>query len=84
MLDCIDAGELQGVLYTMSKEGKWDEMGTLITDDILNKFAVVGEPEDIAAERSRRFGGLVDRVSSAYGTVPKAVQKDIIADLRAA
>ncbi|MCH2099992.1 MAG: LLM class flavin-dependent oxidoreductase, partial [Pseudomonadales bacterium] len=84
VLDSIDAGELQGVLNTMSKEGKWDEMGTLITDDILHKFAVVGEPKDIAAEMQRRFGDLVDRVSSAYGTVPKAVQKDIIADLRAA
>ncbi|MCH2096794.1 MAG: TIGR03617 family F420-dependent LLM class oxidoreductase, partial [Pseudomonadales bacterium] len=75
VLDSIDAGELQGVLNTMSKEGKWDEMGTLITDDILHKFAVVGEPKDIAAEMQRRFGDLVDRVSSAYGTVPKAVQK---------
>ena len=84
VLDSIDAGELQGVLNGMSKEGKWEEMGTLITDDILNKFAVVGEPKDIAAEMSKRFGGLVDRVSSAYGTVPKAVQKEIIADLRAA
>ena len=68
VLDSIDAGELQGVLNTMSKEGKWDEMGTLITDDILHKFAVVGEPKDIAAEmqspfrRSRRpcFVGLRD------------------------
>ena len=84
VLDSIDAGELQGVLNTMSKEGKWDEMGTLITDDILNKFAVVGEPKDIAAEMKNRFGDMVDRVSSAYGTVPKPVQKDIIADLRAA
>ena len=84
VLDSIDAGELQGTLNTMSKEGKWDEMGTLITDDILKKFAVVAEPKDVAAEMKKRYGDMVDRVSSAYGTVPKSVQQEIVADLRAA
>ena len=34
VLDSIDAGELQGELNTMSKQGRY-EMGTLITPDIL-------------------------------------------------
>ena len=42
-------GGLQDDLNKMSKEGKWKEMGELITDEILHTFAVVAEPEKLAA-----------------------------------
>ena len=38
-------GELQDELNRLSKQGEWVEMGNLITDEILNTFAVVGTPE---------------------------------------
>ena len=38
-------GGLQDELNTLSKQGEWAKMGTLIDDEILNTFAVVGEPE---------------------------------------
>jgi hypothetical protein len=47
----------------MSKAGKWEEMGTLIDDEMLNTFAVVGEPEQIAPELTRRYGDVIDRIS---------------------
>ena len=50
-------------LNILSKKGGWVEMGNLITDEILNTFAVVGEPEQIAAELLRRYGDVVQRVS---------------------
>jgi probable F420-dependent oxidoreductase len=56
-------GELQDELNHMSKEGKWVEMGDLITDDILNAFAVVAEPEGIAPELTKRYGDVVSRIS---------------------
>src|SRR5450631_4820338 len=40
-------GDLQEELNAASKRGEWKEMGDLITDDILEAFAVVAEPEDI-------------------------------------
>ncbi|HSG91510.1 MAG TPA: TIGR03617 family F420-dependent LLM class oxidoreductase [Pseudomonadales bacterium] len=83
VLESIGAGELQPRLNIMSKEGKWAEMGTLITDDILEEFAVVAEPKDVAAEMLRRFGDVVDRTSAAYGTVPRAEQQAIIEALKA-
>jgi hypothetical protein len=43
-------GELQGELNAMSKQGRWKEMGTLITDDMINAFGVMGEPQQIAPE----------------------------------
>ncbi|MGY6500336.1 MAG: LLM class F420-dependent oxidoreductase [Acidimicrobiales bacterium] len=56
-------GDLQTELNTLSKQGKWAEMGTLIDDDILNTFAVVSEPSGVAAGLAGRFGDVVDRVS---------------------
>jgi probable F420-dependent oxidoreductase len=83
VLDSIGAGELQGVLNAMSKEGKWVEMGELITDDLLKEFAVVAEPKDVAAGILSRYGDIVDRTSAAYSTVPVAEQKKIIDALKA-
>jgi probable F420-dependent oxidoreductase len=50
-------------LNALSKTGGWVEMGTLITDEILNTFAVVGTPEQIAPELLRRYGDVVQRIS---------------------
>jgi probable F420-dependent oxidoreductase len=50
-------------LNALSKKGGWVEMGHLITDDILNTFAVVGEPEQIAPELLRRYGDVIQRIS---------------------
>ncbi|HET9731043.1 MAG TPA: LLM class F420-dependent oxidoreductase [Acidimicrobiales bacterium] len=56
-------GDLQTELNTLSKQGEWVKMGELIDDEILNTFAVVAEPEKVAPEFLRRFGGVVDRMS---------------------
>jgi probable F420-dependent oxidoreductase len=56
-------GALQDDLNRLSKEGRWVEMGELIDDDILDAFAVVGEPEAIAPGLKARYGDVVDRIS---------------------
>jgi len=56
-------GELQTELNSLSKQGKWKEMGNLITDDILHTFAVVAEPDGVADGIKARFGGAITRVS---------------------
>jgi hypothetical protein len=38
-------------------------MGGLITDDILNTFAIVAPPERVGDALRARFGGLVSRAS---------------------
>lgn len=83
VLDSIGAGELQPELNTMSKQGRWEEMGNLITPDILKEFAVVGEANTIASQITSRYGDLVDRTSAAYATIPKADRLKIIKDLNA-
>ncbi|MEZ5271914.1 MAG: LLM class F420-dependent oxidoreductase [Ilumatobacteraceae bacterium] len=63
VLEAHGWGGLQDELNTLSKQGKWVEMGDLITDEILNTFAVVGEPETIAPELHRRYGDVIQRIS---------------------
>jgi probable F420-dependent oxidoreductase len=71
-------------LNALSKKGSWVEMGNLIDDDILNSFAVVGEPEQIAPELRRRYGDVVQRISfyAPYKSDPDR-WRQVLADLQA-
>lgn len=75
--------DLQPRLNTLSKEGKWDEMGEAITDDVLDAFAVVESPDKVAAALKGRFGDILDRLSFY---APYAGDRDvwlsIVADLQ--
>src|SRR3954469_1850929 len=55
-------GELQTELSAMTKAGRWKERGGLIDDEMLNAFAVVAEPEDVAAEVLKRYGEVFTRL----------------------
>src|SRR4051794_18828580 len=72
-------------LNALSKKGGWVEMGNLITDEILNTFAVVGEPEQVAPELLRRYGDVVGRISfyAPYRSNPDR-WRQVMADLQAA
>ena len=67
MLGVHGWGDLQPELNALSKQGKWDEMGTLITDDILEEFAVVAEIDNVVDKFRNRYDGLVDRT---MGSLP--------------
>jgi len=56
-------GDLQMDLNSLSKQGEWVQMGTLITDDIVDAFAVQGEPEEIPKLILDRYGDVIDRVT---------------------
>lgn len=83
VLDCIGAGDLQPELNRMSKQGRWEEMGTLIDDSVLHQFAVVGEPDKVAGILKARYGGLIDRTSAAYTNLSVENRRKIISALAA-
>jgi len=76
-------GEMQVELNGMSKQGKWQEMGELITDEMLNTFAVMEEPGKVVGEIKSRFGDIVDRTSGAFGFVDANRRQKMVEDLRA-
>lgn len=63
VLDVEGCGDAQREFHRLSKEGDWDSMARLVDDRMLQAFAVVGEPEDVAIELLRRCAGVADRVS---------------------
>ena len=85
VLDVHGWGGLQDELNTLSKQGKWVEMGALIDDEILNTFAVVGELEQVAPELHRRYGDVIQRISfyAPYASDPGRWSK-VLEDLKAA
>lgn len=50
-------------LYEMSLKGEWDRMPGLITDEILETYAVVGEYDEVARKIRERSSGVLDEVS---------------------
>jgi probable F420-dependent oxidoreductase len=55
-------GELQPELNALSKQGRWQEMGRLIDDEVLHTIAACGSPQEIAAHIRDRVDGISDQV----------------------
>ena len=76
-------GELQLELNRLSKEGKWDDMGLLITDEILNSFAAVGETDDAVQIFKQRFGDIADRTTANFAARDADHRQAIMKTLKA-
>jgi alkanesulfonate monooxygenase SsuD/methylene tetrahydromethanopterin reductase-like flavin-dependent oxidoreductase (luciferase family) len=75
-------GELQPRLQAMTREGRWDEMSSHITPEILGTIAVVGEPQAVARLLVERYGDLVHDLVLASEIVPAETLAGIAADVR--
>jgi probable F420-dependent oxidoreductase len=73
VLEAHGWGEVQDELNALSKQGQWKEMGKVVTDDILDAFAVQGSPDELPGLVLGRFGDLVDRIGfyAPYRTDPE-------------
>ncbi len=61
-------GELFERLHALSRSGSWDEMPALVSDEVLDTFAVRGaDGAAVAGELERRYGDLVSRVNLHVG-----------------
>lgn len=47
---------------SMAREQRWSEMGRLVSDEMLEAYAVIAKPADLPAALRKRFGGCVDRL----------------------
>jgi alkanesulfonate monooxygenase SsuD/methylene tetrahydromethanopterin reductase-like flavin-dependent oxidoreductase (luciferase family) len=57
-------------LHEMTSAGRWDDLPTIISDEMLETFAVVGAPSEIPRMLFERYDGLVSRLSLYHGEVP--------------
>ncbi len=56
-------GEIAEQLSGLARRQAWDQMPGLITDEMLETFAVVAPPERLGRALKERYAGLVDRLS---------------------
>ncbi|AGB33337.1 luciferase family protein [Natrinema pellirubrum DSM 15624] len=49
-------------LHELSKDGEWEEMADLVTDEMVSTFAIEAPPEELLAEAEAVYGGIADRV----------------------
>jgi probable F420-dependent oxidoreductase len=85
VLDVEGWGDLQPELNALSKQGRWNDMTALITDEMVQTLAVHGTPDQVAAEIVRRYGDC-DRVCAYFPGYPAGddLVTDFVRAMRAA
>ncbi|AQA01303.1 LLM class F420-dependent oxidoreductase [Mycobacterium sp. MS1601] len=82
VLDIHGWGDLQPELHTLSKQGRWQEMGGLIDDQVLHTIAACGTPAEIAEHIRKRVAGVADTVCLYQpGPIPVDVLSEIVDQL---
>ena len=87
VLDIEGWGDLNQELFALSIEGKWQEMATRITDDMLEEFAVIGTHDEIVKKIIAKSAGVIDRMTFAIPTRnpdEEEMLKSMIKELQAA
>lgn len=70
VLDAEGYGDLHPEFLKLSREGKWEEMGRLVTDEVLETFCAVGNAKQVAQTLQDRFGDIFDLISCYSGDGP--------------
>jgi probable F420-dependent oxidoreductase len=66
VLECHGWGETGMRLYRLSMEGKWAEMASEITDEMLDEFAVVGTYDEVVSKIRERYFGVVSTLDFGF------------------
>ncbi len=59
-------GDLGARLHEKVREGKWDELSKLVSDEVLDLFVARAPYEEIAEAIEQRFGGVADTVTLEF------------------
>lgn len=85
VLDLHGWGHLSEELNRLSKLGEWDEMGRLITDEMVNEIAIVAPPDQVAERLLATYGDVFTRTGFyAPYPVPDGFWDPIRAELQSA
>jgi probable F420-dependent oxidoreductase len=82
VLDVEGHGDLQPELNARSKRGDWAGMADLVPDDLLERIAVLGTPDECAAQIVERYGEHADRICAYFPYYDAG--DDLLADFVAA
>ena len=71
-------GDLQPKLRQLTKEGRWDQLGTLFDDAQISTLSVIGTAEEVGEELRNRFSGIADRLALS---IPQGIQRSDLSAL---
>ena len=81
VLDSVGLGYLQEQLNVLSKQGRWQEMGDLFSDEHVEHFAIVAEPQDVPTQLRAKFEKIVDRTSIYSKNLTTSDYQEILQEL---
>jgi probable F420-dependent oxidoreductase len=85
VLEAQGWGDLQTEANQLTREGRWEDMASLITDEMLNTFAVVTEDiQQVPALLKQRYGGLVDTWMCTVDTGDSDTQRQLVNTIQTA
>jgi probable F420-dependent oxidoreductase len=85
VLDLHGWGDVQSSANKLTREGRWQDLAALITDEILHTFALVSEDIiQVPTLLQQRYGGLADTWMCTVETGDKDLQKQLVAAVKAA
>ena len=73
------------LLHRLSVEAKWDDMPTVITDEMLDEFCVIGAWDELPAKMREKYAGINTQVTlpiDARTPDEEAQLREIIAELK--
>jgi probable F420-dependent oxidoreductase len=65
VLDAEGYGDLHPELHGLVAQGRWRDIPSRVPDDLIDRIAIVGTPEDVGAGIRRRADGVADAVCLA-------------------
>jgi probable F420-dependent oxidoreductase len=69
-------------LHALSVAGRWQEMPSLVSDDVVRIFAACGTYPEIAKIIEERWGGAADSIDLAFPPdAPPGLQREILTDI---
>ena len=82
---CIrDSGweAIQPELNNLTKKGLWQDIPSLISDEILESIAVTGTPDDVSNIIFDRYGSIASRIAPSIFSGDPEVTKALITSLK--
>ncbi len=62
-MEAVGLGDLQPKMNQLSKDGKWDELGSYVDEHFLDAFCTRGKPQEIAGKLKQKYGHYADRLA---------------------
>jgi probable F420-dependent oxidoreductase len=84
VLELHGHGELGEKLQQATRQGAWDKMAGMVSDEVLELFVARAPYDDLPAAIEKRFGGVVDTISMEFlSDDPPEVKRDLIKAIQA-